>query len=253
MSTSATLGTGYSTTAPTEQQLIYTKNGYRPTAGMPVILYFHSAGGNGAQPLLFPVSGSITNNPFGATMKALVEAGYMIFSADAGGTDTWGNDTVIARGAEMKTYAQAHGGASGKVVVMGASMGGAGAMAYTRANLSSVSCLLLFGPVADLQDIVTNNRGGLASRCNGAYAGGYSDGTYGATHSPVQFASQLTVPVQMWTSDQDNTVVSSTSTVFAAGVPNIDWHHGNWGDHGADTNYSNFSIPTMLNFLAANH
>jgi hypothetical protein len=73
--------------------------------------------------------------------------------------------------------------------------------------------MVLLQPASDVQDIVTNNRGGFAAIVNAAYSGGYSDGTYGAAHNPKLFASTLAasgIPAWVAYASDDPTVIPSS-------------------------------------------
>lgn len=184
-----------------------------------------------------------------ALFRAIAER-YAILGCTFGG-DAWGNDTAIARVSDAKTYLQGTlGAASGSVIVMGSSMGGATAMAWARANPSLVACLVLFVPVSDLNDIVSNNRGGLAGSVNTAYGGAYNNGTHGPTHNPAVFAASLAgIPTQIWYATDDAVCVSAT--VSAVGSAIGAEMHTLTGGHD-DAAYAGISSAAVLAFLEAN-
>lgn len=184
-------------------------------------------------------------------VRAFADAGYPCI-AHRQVSDSWANDAALAKVALAQTYLQGTLGAkSGKVFLFGTSMGGALAMAYARANPTLVQALVLFLPVSDVQDIVTNNRSGLAASVNAAYSGGYSDGTYGATHNPTVFASSLAgLPVQTIYATDDTTVIPSTVTGVMSAIGGVDLHPVTGGH--ADASLASIPSSTVLSFLAAN-
>lgn len=151
----------------------------------------------------------------GSILRAVAAEGWPILGIYAGG-DTWGNDTGIARVTSGITYLQGTIGAkTGKVVLIGGSMGGGLAQTYAGTFPGSVAAVVGLVPVSDLQDFVTNNRGGLAASVNAAYSGAYSNGTYGAAHNPTVMAangSMGTVPYKAWYGASDTIVLPATVT-----------------------------------------
>lgn len=188
---------------------------------------------------------------FAAIHRAIAEAGYPIL-ATRQASDNWANDAGIAKVTLAKTYLQGTLGAkSGKVFLVAASMGGALAMAYARANPTLVQGILLMLPVSDLQDMVTNNRGGFASSVNAAYSGGYSNGTYGATHNPTTFAASLAgIPVWCGYATDDPIAVASTVTGVMSAIGGVVLNPVTGGH--SDASFGNMSLDSMLAFLAAN-
>lgn len=184
-------------------------------------------------------------------VQAIAEAGYPCLAHRQVG-DAWGNDAAIAKVALAKTFLQGTLGAkSGKIFLLGGSMGALLAMAYARANPTLVQGLILFLPVSDLQDIVTNNRGALAASANAAYSGGYSNATYGATHNPTTFAATLSgIPVQTFYATDDTTVIPSTVTGVMTAIGGVDLHTVTGGH--ADAAMSGVASSTIVSFLNAN-
>lgn len=193
----------------------------------------------------------LTNNPNQAKLaRALADYGYPCFAPNADG-NTWGNDTALTRIGEAKTYLQTTLGClSGAVILLGVSMGAGAMMAWARANKVSVAAMVGILPVSDLQDIVTNNRGGLASNVNAAYSGGYSNASYGSTHNPAVFASQLAgIPTQLWYATDDTVVLPSTITSVALGITDVDLHAVTGGH--TDAALGAVDAATVIAFLAA--
>lgn len=229
-----------------ESNLALLPKGYLRDGTRRGIVFCHGAGVTE----LYAIDQSSPN--MAALLRAIVDAGYPVLASLCAGNN-WGNDGGIAKVSAARTYLQGTLGAkSGKVILIGNSMGGCLSYAWARANLTSVACIVGILPVSDLNDIVTNNRGGLGAEASGAYSGGYSEATYGATHNPVNFAAQLSgLPIQAWSASDDTIVVPSTVTAFAAGVgSSVETHNTLTGGH-SDSTYGQISAATVLTFLAA--
>ena len=148
-------------------------------------------------------------------INALAEA-FPVLSVEAGGLTPWGNSTAVARVGDAVTYLQGTRGAkAGTVLLVGASMGAVTALNYARANPTLVGAVVGLIPALDLDDIVTNNRGGGAASVNTAY-GTYNEGTHGATYNPATYASTFTIPTRLYYASDDTTCIPSTITVFDA-------------------------------------
>jgi pimeloyl-ACP methyl ester carboxylesterase len=218
----------------------------KPAGTMPGILYLHGNTGDSFEalrPELSPV------------LSALVNAGYPILSGLWGGTSTWGNDTTLARITAGKTYLQGTMGAkAGKIVLIGASAGGCGAMVWASQNPTLVSCLVGLLPVSDLNDIYTNNRGSAAANLSSCYSGGWSQATYGAAHNPVTIAAAgglSSIKMRLFNGASDATVIPSTVQTLAtlAGANTVLTSVP--GDHVWPT-YAGIDAPTVLSFIQAN-
>lgn len=157
-----------------------------------------------------------------AIIDAIAKAGIPVLVADLGGATTWGITTVQTRIGQLKTYLQGTIGAkTGKIWLVGTSMGGLSALGYAGQNPTLVSAVVGIGPVSDLQDMVTNNRGGWAAEINAQYSGGYSDATYGLTNNPTKMAlngDYGTMPIKLYYGNTDTTVVPATVTTLASDV-----------------------------------
>lgn len=139
---------------------------------------------------------------------------------DLGGGQTWGNDTAINAVGQARTFLHGAGGAkAGKDVLVGVSMGFLAAMNYARAFPGNVAGVVGILPVSDLNDIVTNNRGGFAGNVHAAYGGTYVEAVHGLTHNPTNYAATITVPVRLYYAINDTIVIPSTVTGLAAAIP----------------------------------
>lgn len=142
---------------------------------------------------------------------------FQVLSIDAGGTSAWGNATAMARGLDGRTNIQGTWKAkSGTVVCVGVSMGAVTALNFAKANPTLVSAVVCVIPAIDLNDIVTNNRGGLAAQINAAYGGTYSEVTNGPTSNPANYASTFATPTLLYYASDDAVLLPSTVTTFAS-------------------------------------
>lgn len=185
-------------------------------------------------------------------LAAVADAGYPVLSPNLAG-NAFGNDTALSRMDDAKNYLQtAMGAKAGKVILMGGSMGGGTCMAWARAHLASVACMVLYIPLSDMQDIKDNNRAGLAATLDGAYPGGWSNAVHGAAHNPLVFASQLAgIPIQLWYATDDTIVIPSTvqALIAAIGGSNLEVHTV-VGGH-ADTSAGNIPATQVVSFIQA--
>lgn len=196
-----------------------------PRSGATGVLYCHGAGGMADQALA---------TEFAAVLNDIASAGHPVLACDLGGIATWGNDTVLARINSAKTYLQSTLSApSGPVLMVGASMGGLSCLVWAKNNPTDCAGVIGLVPVSDVTDIHTNNRQGLASSIDSAYAGGWSEAVYGAARNPVTFASSLSsVPMLLFSGTTDTVVLPSTVTALAAGSGathiSVEGGHGGW-------------------------
>jgi pimeloyl-ACP methyl ester carboxylesterase len=218
----------------------------KPAGTMPGILYLHGNTGDSFEtltPQLVPI------------FTALSNAGYPILAGTWGGTSTWGNDTTLARISTGKTYLQSTMGAkAGKIVLIGASAGGCGAMVWASQNPTLVSCLVGMLPVSDLNDIYTNNRGSAAANLSSCYSGGWSQATYGAAHNPVTIAAAgglSGIKMRLFNGASDATVIPSTVQALATSAGANTILTSVPGDHVWPT-YAGIDPAIVLAFVLAN-
>lgn len=195
------------------------------------LVYVHGATQTDAQ-----VLDSTTYPAIVDIMRSVAAAGWPVLSIYAGG-DLWGNATAMARMGSAKTYLQSTIGAkSGKIGLIGGSMGGLTVQNYAQANPSSVAVAVGLVPVSDVSDFVTNNRGGLASSINTAYST-WNEGTMGTTYNPHTYASGGNLAAchyKCWYGASDTIVIPSTVTdvATAAGTTAVSCV----GDHNTSLN-----------------
>lgn len=190
--------------AASEQDVYLSQPG---VAGVRGVIYCHGAGGSATNCRDYTNIGELH------LINAIAQQ-FPVLCVDAGGAQAWGNATAVARVGDAVTYLQGTLGAkSGTVLLVGASMGALTASNYAKANPSKVGCVVGIIPVVDLNDMVTNNRGGLAANINTAY-GTYSEATHGATYNPATYAASFTTPTRLFYASDDTTAIPGAVTAF---------------------------------------
>lgn len=146
-----------------------------------------------------------------AMVQAVVESGRPIISFES--EHTWGNATAQGRVTDLRTFAQStFGYASGKVNLIGGSMGGLIALNWAKANPTLVQSIALIIPAVNPQDIYDNNRGGYAAEISTAWGGRPSD-----ANTPAKNAASFTaIPTKVWYSTNDPICIASEATTFAS-------------------------------------
>lgn len=192
-----------------------------------------------------------------ALIRTILDAGYWVFSIDAGGPGAWANNTALTNIGLAKTWIQSNFAVpSGKVHVLGISMGGLTALAWANQNPTLAASCLSIIPVLDIEYVRANNVNSAAASIDSAYGGTYVDSTQKAVHNPSYFVTQagagiLSVPTQLWYVTNDTYTPNSTYTSFASSYPTADINSlGALGHGNAAVN----AIPnaSVLNFLQAN-
>jgi pimeloyl-ACP methyl ester carboxylesterase len=182
---------------------------------VPVVFYWHGATGT---------AGSVISNAAETAMIRALARNFLVVAADFGG-DTFANDTAIARMEEARLAVLGRDDLnvdqSAPIGFVGTSMGAGCALAYTLAYPQHVGYVAGIIPGLDWNDVVVNNRLGLAAAVNAAYGGSYNDSVHGPLHSPVRFAANLPadLPIHLWTSSNDTAAVPATATAFIDARP----------------------------------
>lgn len=184
----------------------------RTAVTKPPVIYVHGAEGD--------VGGGLTWMKIKSRaplIHALANDGRMLLSADLGGVATWGNDIAMSRLTAAYNVTQSlTDDMSGKVVLVGQSMGGLNAMLWARANPTLVHSVVSVIPVVNLTDI-HNNRG-LGASIDSAYGGSYSEAVYGATKNPstiAQAGGYNTVRTLLYYGDTDILCLPEFAEAFA--------------------------------------
>jgi alpha-beta hydrolase superfamily lysophospholipase len=178
----------------------------------PLAVYCHGHGG-GALAGFDPVNTGQRHNVVG-----LARAGYIVVSSDMKGPASWGNDAAQASIDSAIAHGQTRYRArTGQVLMIGTSMGGAAALAFTARYPAKVAGCIAIIPILDLDTARTN---GLPD-VDRAYSGGYSVARYGLDHNPMTQAAAgkfAGMPLQVWYADKDMYMSVATSAGFVAAV-----------------------------------
>lgn len=167
------------------------------------------------------------------------------------GFQTWGSDLAVTRIGQAITQLRTMG-VTGKVALVGMSMGGCNALNYAVRHPEDVSCVAALIPLTDLAMIRANTSPAIVAR----YA--EIDAIYGAPpaadytgHSPVGFAGSISagLPIHIWSSSDDPLVTPAMVDGFLAARPLTG--HTVMGALGHDVNHA--MIPGLLGFLAKHH
>lgn len=202
----------------------YGSGGYAPSETWVRVRAMDNTGDN-THPLVMSLHGA-TGVSYSALLPIIntasqlfeIAAGrYTVFSPDAGGGVTFGNDTALNAIAAAQTHAKAsHGAKTGKIALHGTSMGAANALGYTRANPSNVACVVGTIPAIDIEDIRANNRGGYQATIHTAYGSNALWQAARPTHNPVEFASEISaIPVLLFCSSNDPICIRARADAFA--------------------------------------
>lgn len=200
-------------TKGTETGTTITRRKYEP--GQPAVIYCHGLNGQAWHPINFPEP----------TVDLLAERGFPVAAHDLGGVATWGNDTAQTKIGDARTYMQAApiSAAAGPVLLWAGSMGTLAALNYARNNPANVLAVACGLPPTDLADLHDNNRPigetGVAASIEAAYGGLAGYNAARAAHNPAEHTAEyasLGVPIKLWYSGNDTTVIPSTVTTFAS-------------------------------------
>lgn len=180
---------------------------------------------------------------YGTELRLLAQR-YTVIAADLG-FNAFGNDIGVTRVGQAAAYLAASWASSGPVVLVGASMGAAVALNYARVhpeNVAAVACII---PAVDL-DVPDVHPA--ADEIDLAYPPAYDPGNPTmAAHSPVLFASALPadMPIHLWTSSDDTTVLPATADAFVAARPQTGRTvFGAYGHGGI-----NVAVPLVVDWL----
>lgn len=181
-----------------------------------------------------------------------VASRFPTVTADLGGSATFGNNTVITRVGQAKTWLQGASSEcrakSGKIMLVFGSMGTLSALNWARTNAASVAAVVGLLPVVNLNGFYTENRGGYAAEVNTAYGGTYSVSTDGPTHSPSLFPASLDFPMKLWYVTGDTLGLPAETLAFAASAPQCQTVAAS-GTHGAPV-WPVTLVDDILDFLA---
>lgn len=208
----ASRGIGYSGAAPTEKLRYIRPLAWHPDGTKRGVIFCRHAGGN--------ADSLFTATVYLSIAQALAEAGYVTLAVDLGG-DLWGNDTSTAAAGRMAdgfTYLTSTLGCkSDKCGLLAVSEGASDALNWALANgAGKVAAVAGLIPAVDVQSVYDVNPG-LKTSIDTAYGGAAAWTAAQPTHNPAARASSYTgLPIKLWYSTDDPTVLPATVTTFAA-------------------------------------
>jgi hypothetical protein len=267
-------GTGRYVGSGSEGDVLWIPKGYAGGGTVRGVVYVHGAG----ELALTPLNGA-TGKQNEAQLLARIASVYPMVMFDAGiwaqgGTtdsDNWGNTNAQTRLGQAITWLQtapgsggwnnpAGGGAkSGKVLLVGISMGHALSLTYAQANSGNVQAVVGILPVNDLDDIRDNNRGAYRASISTAWGTGTwtAPGTPAlpTAANPAKTGNQtnlIAIPQKLWYANDDVicTPATCTSLISNIGANCTGVNMGNTGGH-SDASVGAAPIADVLAFLAA--
>jgi hypothetical protein len=127
---------------------------------------------------------------------------------------TWGNSTIRTQMSTLRTNIQSSGlFASGKVHLVGVSMGGLCALNWAKANPTLVQSITLLIPVVDVQAVYDADRGGFAASIAAAHGGRPPD-----SENPADNTGSFTgIPTRLYYSTTDTITLAAEQEASAAG------------------------------------
>lgn len=135
------------------------------------------------------------------------------------GLQSWGNDTAVTEIGNGIDRLRNDWGVTGKIALVGASMGGCNALNYAVRFPEDVACVAAVIALTDLGALYDTHPEYVAE-IDTAY-GGTFDSADRAAHSPIAFANTLdaAMPISLWTSTNDPLVLPAWHTAFVAARP----------------------------------
>lgn len=185
-----------------ERTCTKTPIGWLHDRSRPAVVFCHGRDGSALRPTEF-------TDTFG-TLEGIVRGGYPMVASDLGGRRNWGNDLAIGRVGDARAFAQRAPllASTGKVLVLGESMGCLAACSWAARNPSLVQALVLMVPAVDLAFHHDNDTlGQAATEIDEAYGGHDAYVAALPTHSPVAYAAESLVgrfPIHVHYGDDDD-------------------------------------------------
>lgn len=214
----ATKGIGYSTSAPTEGQLLIAANGTRFDGSHPGVICFHGHGGDSLQ-YLPNASPSLTGPGYHAWR--LAEAGYIVLAIDDAGGVAWSGPPAMSRADDAYAKLTApvasggYGAKAGVIGLVGWSMGGLTVLNWMKRNTTKVAATWLWAPVTDLD--WAEAQAAWKTEIDTAFSP-YSTASVGYRVHDEYPSWRLGIPIEVAHAADDTTVPQSQSQAFVTGV-----------------------------------
>lgn len=212
---------------------------YKPDGTLRGVIYCHGAGST--------VAGYVAD-PTSAQYRLIQAIGSAFPTAvcDLGGVLTWGNATMRSRVDSARAWLQGPWGAkAGTVLLVGYSMGGAGALNYAQGSPGTVAALAGIMPVTDIAEMYATDRGSYRASIGTAWGVTYPAPLPVGASPAASYGQAL--PLSFWTASNDTTALPAPAAVLAASVGGAVHDVGPVGHSGVDA----VPIPDVLAFLRA--
>ena len=214
------------------------------------ILAFH---GHGASAAVFTPEATGNTFAIGTHAAALAEAGYIVASIDAGGGVAWGNSaamTAVTNAYDWLTSTV--GAATGKVGLLGWSMGGLTALNWAKSNKPKVATCYLFAPATDLDYFHDNAT--YTAEIDAAYGGNYAINSVG--YNPIDDASTFTnagIPMRLLHGTADAMVPPAQTTTYVAAVNDSEVTEKVLTGAGHTGQFGYISVDETAHYFLENH
>jgi pimeloyl-ACP methyl ester carboxylesterase len=169
------------------------------------VLFAHGSGGTFHTALGIPA------------IPEVARSGFVVLSGDLGGGVTYANNATMTRMDEAVAYLRSGNRAStGKLSLIGSSMGAANVLGWARTHISEVERIALLIPVVDVEDVRANNRGAEQAGIEAAWGGNAAWQAARPTRNPIEYAAALAgIPIKCWYATDDSIVMPSRVQAFA--------------------------------------
>ena len=201
------------------------------------VVFYTTSEVNPALIVCHPHATNGLNTAFDPTMRDAwneLSKNYTVCVSDLGGPLTWGNSSTKTAINQIRTMLQSRYGVTGKVGLLGISMGGLAALNYAKALPSNVSFCALLAPGVNLNDLRFYNsstdsndgstQGSFYNEIDQAY-GGYVNSTMGPTYNPHMYRSSYpasSVRTGLWTTPNDSVVRNTWADNLVIAQPSIE-------------------------------
>lgn len=183
-------------------------------------------------------------------LTAMLARHYTLYVADLGG-DLWGSTDHVERIEEARTHLNATWGTSGKVTLVGFSMGGLGCMNYARAYPANVQAIATIFPVTNLLQFrnAAETPEGIDMWYGDVTLPGYIESRDGSMHNPSTYAALMDpdIPVKIHYTSTDDIIPVSTIVDFQTARPQTEIEMvGDLGHNDATIGQSIASVEEFL-------
>lgn len=219
---------------------------YRSQNPTPWIIYNHGLGQT--------ISSILADDPQGGFVRSLAAAGFVVIASDYRNLSCWGDQQCAEDIANLQTLWRSQLNLLPQPFVIGESMGGI--VTWNAISHGSLKPLAVVGiyPACSLAAMFATPA--FASTVETAYGftspAGYATATMGFDPMLAPSTIFLDIPIQIWASDSDQSVLrSQNEDPFADGINAIGGSvtiHTSHGNHGDSTN---FQAGAVISFFSS--